>query len=232
MQLWNKFALMSGAVGLIALGGAVAYAAGSGYTPGTTTVPSGTPGGFTQVVTAQTISPTTTTTTNISVAVDNTPVTVSITPGTFSTPAQVVVTSPVLSQVTSSLSSLGLPGYSAIAGLGVNVVNTSGLPLTGTFLKPLTVTVHNAAIKSGDKIVEWNAQGTFSTLTSATVSNGVASWTFQQDPAFAVVAPTSVVTGATSPVTGKPFLAEGALGAVLVALGTGVLWRTRRRNLS
>lgn len=231
MRLWNRLALFASIAGVVAMGSTVAYAAGSGYAPGTTTVPTGTPGGFTQVVTAQTITPTTKTT-DISVSVDNTPASIAVATGTFSTTAQVVVTSPVLSQVTASLSSLGLPGYIAIAGLGINVVNTADLPLTGTFLKPITITVHNAAIKPGDKIVEWNAQGTFSTVTSATVGNGVASWSFQQDPAFAVVAPSTLVPGATSPVTGKPFLAEGALGALLVAVGAGVLWQTRRRSHS
>lgn len=213
------------------LGGSVAFAAGSGYSPGSTTVPSGTPGGFTQVVTAQTISPTTTTTTNVSATVDGSSTTMSVSPNTFPTSSQVVVTAPSLSQVTSSLSSLGFSGYSAIAGLGVNVVTLSGQPLTSTFLKPITVTVHNSSIKPGDKIVEWNAQGTFSTVNSATVGNGVASWNFQQDPAFAVIAPTSVVPSATSPVTGKPFLAEGVLGVVLLALGAGI-WRRSRSHVS
>ncbi len=232
MRLMNKVTMMSGIVGILALGGTAAYAAGFAYSPGTTTVPSGTPGGFTQVVTAKTVSPTSTTTTNIAVTVDNVPITVAVAPGTFSVPAQVVVTAPVLSQVTSSLSALGLVGYSAIAGLGVNVVSTSGQPIRGQFLKPVFLTVHNAAIKSGDKVVEWNARGTFSTVTAATISNGIASWSFQQDPAFAIVAPSTLVPGATTPVTGKPFRADAVAGLALVALGSGVLWRTRRRNAS
>ncbi|MCY0909667.1 MAG: hypothetical protein OWR62_14900 [Sulfobacillus thermotolerans] len=232
MRLMNKVSLMSGIVGILALSGAAAYAAGFGYSPGTTTVPSGTPGGFTQVVTATTVSPTSTTTSNISVTVDNVPITIAVAPGTFSVPVQVVITAPILSQVTSSLSALGLGGYSTIAGLGVNVVNVSGQPLAGTFLKPVHVTVHNSAIKPGDKVVEWNAHGTFSTVTSATFSNGIASWSFQQDPAFAIVAPSSLVPGATSPVTGKPFRADAVTGLALVALGGSVLWWTRRRNAS
>ncbi len=71
MRLINKVSMMSGIVGILALGGTAVYAAGLGYSPSATTAPFGTSGGFTQVVTAKSVSPTATTSTNIAVTVDN-----------------------------------------------------------------------------------------------------------------------------------------------------------------
>ncbi|WP_020375799.1 hypothetical protein [Sulfobacillus thermosulfidooxidans] len=233
MQVKHGLLTLLGSAGILAIFSTAVYAAGSGYTPTTNPVPSGTPGGYSQVVTAATISPTSTTPTTVSVKVDNTPATIVVAPGTFSQKVQVVVTSPVLSQVTSGVSSLGYAGYSAVAGIGINVVNSSGQPYSGTFLKPVSITVNNSAIEPGDRVVEWNAQGTFSTVSSATVSAGKASWSFQQDPAFAILAPKpGVVPGATSPVTGKPFVKDALIGMALISGGSVLFVRTRRRRLS
>ena len=231
VQMKHRLLVTSATLGGVLAFGSVAHAAGSGYVPTSGTVPAGTPGGFTQVVAAQSISPTTTTTTTVAATVDNSPVKVVVPPGAFSTPVQVIVTAPVLSQISSAISSLGFSPYTAVAGVGVNVVTASGQLYSGSFLKPMTVSVSNSLIASGDKVVEWNAHGAFSTLSAPTISPGQASWTFQSDPAFAVLAPkSSVVPSATSPVTGKPFVRDGALGAVLMGAGMALVYRRRRSN--
>ena len=231
MRLPISWAVGLSAVGALGLLGSVAYAAGSGYTPTPLPTPSGTPGGYTQVVTAVTVNPTSTTPATVSVTVDGTPVNITVPASAFTTPVQVVITSPVLSQVTSALPNLGLGGYQAVAGLGINIVTPTGQTYPGTFRHPITVTVRNPAIGSGDRVVEWNAQGTFTSVQNAHIANGSASWSFQTDPAFAVLAPEKgAVPGATSPVTGKPFLEEGFAGLLLLGLGSRILFRSRRRN--
>ena len=181
---------------------------------------------------AVTINPNATTTTTISVSVDHIPVKISVPPGAFATPVQITVTAPVLSQITGALSSLGYSGYQAVSGLGVSVINSSGHLYSGSFLKPITTTVDDSAISSASRVVEWNALGQFTSVSSATVASGSATWSFQHDPAFAVISPTTTVPGATSPVTGKPFLMEGSLGALFIVGGASLLWQARRRNPS
>ncbi len=234
MRLKNRVLTVATAVGVASFIGSTVFAAGSGYTPTTNPVPAGTPGGYSQVVTAATVSPNATSPTTVSVQVAGTPVKVVVAPGTFATPVQVVVTAPVLNQVTAGVAALGYSGYVALAGLGVNVVTSSGQPYQKTFLKPMTVTINNQKIGAGDRVVEWNAQGAFSTVSSASVAAGRATWTFQRDPAFAVLAPknSGVVPGATSPVTGKPFLGEALAALTLVGSGSALLFGTRRRRTS
>lgn len=231
MQMKHRLLVTSASLGGVLALSTTAYAAGSGYVPTSGTVPAGTPGGYTQVVAAKSISPTATTSTTIAVSVDGSPVKVVVPPGAFSTAVQVIVTAPVLSQVSSALGSLGYSGYTAVAGMGVNVVTSSGQLYSGSFLKPITVSVSNSLIASGDKVVEWSAHGTFSTISSASLSPGAASWTFQRDPAFAVIAPkSSVVPSATSPVTGKPFVRDGLLGTMLIGGGMALLYRRRQKR--
>lgn len=233
MQMKHRLLTAATTLGAVAMFSTAAHAAGTGYVPTTSPVPSGTPGGFSQVITVKAIPANATTSTIVSATVDNTPVRIVVPAGAFSIPVQLIVTAPVLSQITTGVSSLGYSGYSAVAGVGVNVVNSSGQPYPGTFLKPIGVSVSNSLIGSGDKVVEWNVQGAFSTVSSASISAGTASWTFQRDPAFAVLAPKpSVVPSATSPVTGKPFLVEGLIGVVFVGGGATLLKRNRRQRTS
>lgn len=199
--------------------GAPAMAASSGYGPAAP-VSTSVPGGYTSVVTTQTLGPSTTSQT-VSATVAHSATQLVVPAGTFSQPVQLVITAPNLTNISTSLASLHLPGYQAIAGLGVGVDTSNGQPLPGTFGHPVTITVHNSAIHPGDKVVEWNQHGTFSMLTNASVQNGVATWPFSSDPAFAIVAPSQTVGQATSPVTGKPFAAVGALG--VIALGAGIV---------
>lgn len=207
---------------------APAMAAGSGYGPAGP-VSTSVPGGYTSVVTTETLQPSTTAQT-VSVTVAHSAAQLTVPGEAFSKPVQIVITAPDLASITTALSSLHLAGYQAIAGLGVGVDAASGLPLTGTFGHALTITVHNAAIQVGDKVVEWNQKGTFSTVSAASVQTGVATWGFSSDPAFAIVAPPHTVAGATSPVTGEPFAVVGGLGAIAVGAGAVLLRRAAKSS--
>jgi hypothetical protein len=72
------------------------------------------------------------------------------------------------------------------------------------------------------------------TESSATVTAGSATVTFDSDPNFAVLAPTGTATcavpGATGATTGKPFLGEGILAGLLLLLGATGLGYARRRR--
>lgn len=211
--------------------GSVVYAAGTGYSPSTTPVPAATPGGFSQVVTVKTIPANSTSTTTVSATVNGAPITISVAPGTFSKSVQVIVTQPVLSQITSALPSLGFSGWHAAAGLGVNVTTSSGTAYRGTFNKPVAVSVASSAVTSGDRVVEWLANGSFSSVANPTITQGKATWSFNQDPGFAILsASSSTVPGGTSPVTGKPFQGESLAGAGLLSLGVGTLYLSRRKT--
>lgn len=208
----------------VGTGGGVALAAGTGYGSLPPAAPSGTPGGFAQVVTSVTVPAHDALPTTVRVSVDGSRVLLQIPPDAFATSVQMVVTAPVLGAITGALSSLGFPGDRALAGLGVSVVAPGNHPYSGTFLAPLTVTVSSAAIAPADRVVQWSAAGVFRTEASAHISAGAATWAFQTDPAFAVIGPQSVVPGATAPVTGIPALPDLGFGAGLMALGVG-LWR-------
>lgn len=221
-------------VAATAFGAGTAYAAGSGYSAGGQgTVPAGTPGGFSQVITTQTISPSTTSTTTFSVPVNGATVQVSVPAGTFgNTPVQAVVTAPVLSSVTAALGSYGLGGDQTLGGFGLSIFNpATGQPFAGTFAHPVTITVTNSVFQAGDKVLEFFSNGTVSVDSTAVVVNGSVTVSFSTDPGFAVVGTksASVVPGATTPVTGKPFLAEGASAVALVGVGAGVMMWSRRR---
>jgi hypothetical protein len=211
--------------------GTVVYAAGSGYVPPSSpsTVPAGVAGGFTHVLISKTISISTTTTTTIDVSVLTAPTSIAIAPHTFSVPVQVVVTAPNLTTISATLPKFGLSGYRAIGGLGLSIVTPTGQLYPGSFRHPITLSVTNSAIQPGDRVVEWNAQGQFLTVANATITPGHASWSVQSDPAFAILAPeqTAVVPKATSPVTGKPFLAAALVGLGALAAGIAVI-RSRR----
>jgi hypothetical protein len=170
----------------------------------------------------------------LQVRIDGTPVTVAVPPRAFPTTVQIVVTKPKLGQVSARLPKLGLPGYQAIAGVGVSVDNMAGHPYPQKFLKPLEIFVSNRRIGPGDRVLEWNLKGQVSVLPTPLIRSGRAIWKFQEDPAFAVIAPRKgkhgVVPGATSPVTGKPFETEALLGLTFVAAGALLLVRTRRRS--
>jgi len=66
-------------------------------------------------------------------------------------------------------------------------------------------------------------------------SAGMASISMGADAAFIVQSPNATkaapVPGATSPVTGEPFVGEGILAGLLVLGGTGAIVASRRRRV-
>ena len=80
----------------------------------------------------------------------------------------------------------------------------------------------------------WNGAA-FVTEPDSTVAPGAAVVSFDTDPDFAVLSPSATtattIPGATSSVTGKPFIGEGILAGALIALGiTGLVIARRRRG--
>ncbi len=178
--------------GLALTMGAVAYAAGYSYIPTPSPVPPGTPGGFHQVITTKTVPPILIREVVVAARVDGSPVKVLVPPHAFPVPVQMVVTQPNLKAITRSLrakDSKAYKGYHALAGTGVSVVTMSGHLYAKKFLKPLVVIIVNKAIRRGDRVVEWNAQGKLIVLPPWVAHKGRAIRFFEVDPAFAVLAP-------------------------------------------
>ena len=91
------------------------------YVPPPTSTPP--PGGYTAVVTSVTVGPAGA---RIGpVRIDGLLVTLTIPPGTFTTPVQITLTAPNVLGVSE-------PGYRAIGGVGV-LIEVDGKPYTGTF---------------------------------------------------------------------------------------------------
>ncbi|MCI2975716.1 MAG: hypothetical protein MP439_06535 [Ferrimicrobium sp.] len=158
--------------------------------------------------------------------------TASVPPGAFGNEnVELVITEPKLSDLTGSLSSLGLASYSLGAGVGVEVVNPStGQPLTATFAAPILVSITSSSITSSSKVIEFPSTGSPFVVSNASVTSGKAVVSITSDPGFAIASPTStaVVPGATTPVTGKNFLSEGLLAAFLIVAGSSVVLVARR----
>jgi hypothetical protein len=215
-----------GSAAMLVVGAGGALAAG-GYGPPAPVVPPA-PGGFSAVVTSQTIGagggqvgP---------VTVDGVPTTLTVPAGAFTAAVQITLTAPSLAGVGTG----GLAGHHAVAGVGVQVTQ-DGSTYAGTFLKPLTLTVSSSSITSACTVVVWN--GAAFVAAGGTVSAGAATVSFDHDPSFAVLAPASSavppvapIAGATGPKTGEPFLGEGILAGVLLLLGMAGLGFVLRRQ--
>jgi hypothetical protein len=203
-------------VGLSAAFVGSAAAATSGYTPPTTPPPT-TPPPTPNCPVGTTIS-----SGNIGAgggtvtgSVDGSNVTVTVPAGTFPSGVQVAITD--VSQIVVTPA-----GTVIVLSFGVDFC-VNGQKVTGTFSPPVTVVVSNPAIKAGDVLYEF--VGDTLTPYAANVSNGQFTITVDSDPSFVLVAsssPTAAIPGATSVVTGKPFLLEGIIAGVLVFAG-GVL---------
>lgn len=182
------------------------------------------PGGFSTIITTQTIGPDGGTIGPVTVA--GAEVTVHIPAGAFSSNVEIVITAPDLAAVPPTT------GFVVVAGVGVGV-SVGGTKYSGTFLMPITIDIASSKITASSMVGTWNGSA-FVTDPSSTVTAGMASISMDSDAAFIVQAPTATaapVPGATSPVTGEPFLGEGILAGLLVLGGAGALFTSRRRHV-
>lgn len=208
------------AISAVCLAGSVRPAlAASNYGPPPPPPGVSPPGGFSDVITSQTITPAGGTIGPI--VVDGAIITLVIPAGAFPVSVQITITAPNLFAVGDA----GVAGYKAVAGVGI-LVQENGSAYPGTFLKPLILTIRTPLITTSSVVVVWNGAA-FVTETDATVAAGVAVVRFDTDPDFAVLSPLTtpkaVVPGATKPVTGKPFIGEGIFACALIVLGASGL---------
>lgn len=149
------------------------------YVPPPTSHPA--PGGYKAVVTSVTVGPAGK---QIGpVEIDGVEVTLTIPPGTFSTPVQVTLLAPNALGVGNSV-----PGYRAVAGVGV-LITVNGKPYTGPFGHSLTLDITGATITSRDRLAAWNGK-TF-VFVGSTESGHTEQVSFKAAAAdFIVLAPT------------------------------------------
>jgi hypothetical protein len=106
----------------------------------------------------------------------------------------------------------------------------NGAKVTGTFPVPVTVTVTDPAIKPGQTLFMVTPGGLVPVPT-ASIGTGSFTLTITGDPEFVLVtSTTTVIPGATTVVTGKPFLLEGIIAGGLVLVGSLLLLRLRFRH--
>jgi hypothetical protein len=217
--------IVAGSASLVLALGGTAFAAGSGYAPPSAV--SGTaPGGFSQVVLNQTVpltGGTFTATSNGSAFFTSVPASDS------GSGVTLAITAP------SSLSSAD----HAILGFGFALAK-DGVGVTGNFASPITVTVKNSAIHTGDHLEYWTGSA-WAAYSNASVTNGNLSVTVTADPQFALVStpttptptPTPVpgtqIPNSTTPHTGVPI--EGMLIVAGVALLGGAVATNRAVRL-
>jgi hypothetical protein len=191
---------------------------GVGSGPATETAP----GGYSAVVTSRTITSSGGAIGEVSVPGGR--VTLVIPAGAFPVPVQITLTAPRLA----ALGGARLTGYRIVTGVGI-AVQENGVAYPGTFRKPLTLTMRSLSAMSSSLVAVWTGK-TFVTEPDATVARGAATVRFRldTDPDFAVLSPAvtaapAAITGATTSMTGEPFIGEGILAAVLLALGVAGL---------
>jgi hypothetical protein len=208
-RLIAAVALASAALAVGGLGGTRAE---HGYGPPAAAL--GVPGGYSTVVTRQTIGPDGG---KIGpVKVDGVAVALVVPKGAFSADMQVTLTAPKLSKVGDA----GFSGYKAVAGVGVGL-QQNGSKYNGSFAKQLAISFASQSINSLSVVATWSGTA-FETEQGATVRSGSATVGFDKDPDFAVLARTAI-QGGTSPSTGKPLTGEAILAVLLLLLGIGGL---------
>lgn len=229
-RLVTAAVVSGGVVVFVAAVGSTAWASGS-PAPSVPSAPSPA-AGFQTTVLSETVAPSTTAQTFTAVS-NGADIAVTVPPGAFGdVVVDLVLTEPALSSLTSSLSQVGLAGYSLGAGVGVEVVTQStGQPLSGNFASPLSVSIVSSSITTSSKVIEYPTTGSPYVVNNAVVSGGKVAVSVSSDPGFAVATPVSTtVPGATAPVTGKNFLPEGIVAGLLLVSGVSFLAVGRRRR--
>lgn len=242
-----RLAVAGMAVGAALAVPAVAFAAGTGSggssaAPG----PSGVPGGFQTVVSSQVISSTGTT---ISGSTGGVQFTATV------PPTDTNLEDDVFSVTTGVASQISVSGATAVAAIGFDFDTDSTLAtkVSGTFTTPVQVSLVGN-FPTGTEVEYWDTAtsawvpvttGSSTTAPADEFAYSQAQITFKlsQDPDVAVVEPgatvataadagtgsgTGTVAGATTVSTGKPFVLEGVLAALLMVGGGTTVWRIRR----
>ncbi len=180
----GRFSRASGAVfGTVLLAlipGSAAFAAGNGYSP-SAAPPSAVAGGFTKIVTSKTIH---SGGGELKGSANGATALILVPAGALPNGGQLVLSD-------GALKSIPVGGLlKVVADFSVVVLNpNNGARLSGPWKPPITVTIHDASIKVGDKVVVVVRPGHVTIISRADVSNGMAVVTFTNDPNFAVVAP-------------------------------------------
>ncbi len=230
MSVLRKLMVGAAAAGItLVAGSGVALAAGSGYGAppevGTST------GAFYSVVSITDISGAAGG--HATATIQGASVTLDVPPGELSGTVQAVFSS-------GDLAAIGTGGFGgrSVTAFGIQL-DQDGHKLPGPFSPPLTVTVTDSAITSSS-VVYLESGTSFVRAAGWTTSAGKATGTITTDPGFLVDTPAPAVTpigvaipGATTAVTGKPFLGEGLLAAALAAIGGfgAFRWRRQRRSV-
>lgn len=215
----------------VALVPGVALAASGGYGPTTATGPVDSPGGYSTVLSTKTVDSAGGT---LTVTVPGGSAAITAPVGAFSMPVQIEATAPDLTGVNSGLSGAGFSGYTAVGGIGVKVLDNSGVPITGKFAKPITVTLTGTGLgKTGEKAIMFNGAAAASVLPTTLGTNSI-TITIDKDPNIAVIDSTATaspaVTNATSAHTGIPVAGEFALAGLFAVAGVGFLTVASRRR--
>ncbi len=225
-----RLAVAAGGVamaGALFVAPATAYGAGTGYTPGGTPTPGGTAAGL-----AGTVASTTTIQPGGGVAtgsVGSSTITATVPAGAFTGAVQVVITD------ASSSAVVPPGGGSPIVTFGIGIYS-DGVKESGSF-PAVSITVSSSAITAGSTVYLVTGSG-LQSVSGDAVKAGSATFSITSDPTVEVaatsVAATAVgstaIAGATSSQTGKPFILEGAVAALLCAVGVMLLVVVRRRG--
>ena len=161
-----------------------AWGAG-GYGPSAPTGPVGAPGGYTDVVTAQTIPVGGGT---VSGPVAGGTADVVVRPGTFASPVIVKLTAPSLPLLQAGLPSAGLTGWTAVAGMGVVVLHTDGTVIAGDFSKPVQVELTGPGVAKGERTVQFTTATSAETVPAHYQGHRM-SMSLHHDPDLAVLRP-------------------------------------------
>jgi hypothetical protein len=201
-HLAQKLAIVAVGAATLAVVNPGLLPAQAAYVPPPTSHPA--PGGYQAVVTSMTVGPAGK---QIGpVEIDGVEVTLTIPPGTFSTPVQVTLLAPDALGVGNSA-----PGYRAVAGVGV-LITVNGNPYTGPFGHSLTLDISGAQITSRDRLAAWN--GTKFVIVSSTESGHTEQVSFKASAAdFIVLAPSG---GGTTGATRFTFASRRGAGNVVL----------------